>query len=44
MTFELAAAHARAQGQTARADRMMGEAIEAYRRWGAIAKVDAMAR
>jgi hypothetical protein len=42
IALELAAAHARLQGQTARADALQREAVDAYRRWGAVIKVEAL--
>jgi predicted ATPase len=42
LASELAAAHARAIGDAASSDRHTRAAIDAYRRWGANAKVDAL--
>jgi predicted ATPase len=42
--LDLASCHARASGDAARADRLRAEAIDAYRRWGAISKADDLSR
>jgi hypothetical protein len=42
IALELAARHARSRDDAARADRLRAEAIDAYRRWGAPTKADAL--
>jgi predicted ATPase len=44
LALELAAAHARATGETAKAEERRLEAVAAYRRWGASAKADVLER
>jgi len=44
LALELAAAHALAQGDHDKAAAWRRQAIEAYRRWGAVAKADALER
>jgi predicted ATPase len=44
LAMELGAAHARAAGDEAKADERRRDAVSAYRRWGALAKADALER